>query len=129
MKRNACYPLWPEGASGIVPILLWAISWYYQKENSYAYYLYYFLLISHSFEVLLVYLWLEPVRFTWVCTLAWLVYAFICGWPVTGRAKILSNIKLRKMERTENKRLQSKFKKQVLKRSASSGSCNSNKSD
>ncbi len=105
LKRNACYPIWPKGAEGMLPPLVWLWSFWYRESMVWAFRIFWLLVVSHLFEAILVILWLTPVGFTYTAQFAWAVYAFFCGWPVTGRAKILSNIILKNNETQEIKRL------------------------
>lgn len=107
-------------------MLLWAWSYYYgyyfyaytaglsdahspPQVNVWAFRAYYFLLVTHICEAALVWIWLIPVKFTFMCRLSWCWYAFMCGWPVTGRAKILCQITLAKQEQ---RKLAGKVKKE-----------------
>lgn len=105
LKRNSCYPRWPSGAEGIAPPLLWLWAFWYRDSMVWAWRLFWFLVSTHAVEVVLVLLWLQPVGFTITARAAWAVYSFICGWPITGRAKILCGIVLGKNEKKEAARL------------------------
>lgn len=105
LKRNACYPIWPKGSEGVLPPLVWLWSFWYRESMVWAWRVFWLLVISHFVEAVLVILWLTPVGLTYTAQFAWAVYAYICGWPITGRAKILSNIILAKNEKEEVKRL------------------------
>ena len=76
--------------------------------------IFWFLLVSHAVEVVLVLLWLQPVGFTYTAKRAWALYSFVCGWPITGRAKILAGIVLSKEEKREAARM----KKALAKKNA-----------
>lgn len=114
LKRNVCYPLWPRGVEGMVPPLLWIWSYLYRDTMLWAWRIFWFLLVSHAVEVVLVLLWLQPVGFTYTAKLAWALYSFVCGWPITGRAKILAGIVLSKEEKREAARM----KKALAKKNA-----------
>ena len=111
LKRNACYPTWPQGAEGVLPLILWIWSFWYRDAMGWAGRLFWFLAISHAIEVVLVLLWLHPVGFTYTAKLAWVIYAYICGWPITGRTKVLSGIVLSKEEKKEAARLKKALSK------------------
>jgi hypothetical protein len=98
LHRNCCYPLWPEGVSGIVPILLWSLSYAYRSEYVWANRVWWFLLCTHSVEAVLVFVWMLPVGFSYMCTFTWCVFSFVNGWPCTYRAKILAEISLNKQQ-------------------------------
>lgn len=68
--------------------------------NVWAFRMFYFLLTTHICEAALVWMWLIPLKlqFTLICRLSWCWYAFVCGWPCTGKAKILCQIALTKQE-------------------------------
>jgi len=132
LYSNCTYPLWPDGWSGVLPVLLWSWAIFYgvysypTVENSdisigvnlvsnptavnvWAHRVFYVLLFSHSVEAVLVWLWLLPVQFTLWCRVSWCWYSFVCGWPCSGRAKILCQIALTKKEQ---RRMATKLKKE-----------------
>ena len=111
LKRNACYPTWPKGSEGLLPPLVWLWAFWYKDSLQWAWRIFWFLVLSHLFEVVLVLLWLTPVTFTYPAKFAWTIYAFFCGWPITGRTKILSNIVLQKEENKELSRLKKAISK------------------
>ena len=111
LRRNACYPTWPKGSEGLLPPLVWIWSFWYRDSMIWAGRIFWFLVISHLFEAGLVLLWLTPIGFTWVAKFAWMIYSFFCGWPITGRSKILSNIILQKEEKEELSRLKKAMSK------------------
>lgn len=114
LKRNVCYPVWPRGVEGVVPPLLWIWAYFYKDKIVWAWRIFWFLLVSHAVEVVIVLLWLQPVGFTYTAKLAWALYSFICGWPITGRVKILAGIVLSKGEKREA----TKMKKALAKKNA-----------
>ena len=111
LKRNVCYPIWPHGIQGIVPPLLWMWALAYKEHVVWAWRIFWFLSISHAVEAVLVLLWLEPVGFTYTAKLAWALYSFICGWPITGRAKVLAGIVLRKKQKKESVKMKKALSK------------------
>ena len=40
--------------SGLIPVLLWGVSWYYRDSSVWAWRLFWFLVASHSVEAVLV---------------------------------------------------------------------------
>jgi hypothetical protein len=71
---------------------------------------FWFLVISHSIEAVLVYVWLIPTGFSMMASMSWSYYAFWCGWPITGKASILSGIRLKKLENLEKLKLKEREK-------------------